>query len=311
MNGPGYQGLSTPRRRPVTPGRRDHVLPSFNSPASAKVSRLLGSAYSGTPGMSLSLDEELPTHVVDQLTSEAVMTTSDEYEAPRVWFQRDEDRKQNSKFIRNIDEVVQEVQRLIRERTAKYEKKLEEGKERDRQMVEDMEALEAENKGILLALKEEHSEEEELSRGISGLQVKQREVNEMVNQLSSQVARLETELEKKQKAIDEKRKVLEEQAKKNGPEVEFFEKKMGIAIDNGGDDDTLTFSFTLISLSEPLRRFSVTVNMAQRDYKVTRCNPVIRDVDRYVDELNSSRDFFAFIKRVRKAFVDQYYEESS
>ncbi|KAJ1721105.1 kinetochore-associated Ndc80 complex subunit spc25 [Coemansia erecta] len=311
MNGPGYQGLSTPRRRPMTPGRRDHVLPSFNSPASAKVSRLLGSAYSGPPGMSLSLDEELPMHVVDQLASEAVTTTSEEYEAPRVWFQKDEDRRQNSEFIRRVDEMVQEVRRLILERTGRYEKQAEEGRERDRQIMRDMEALEAENKGILSALKEEHGEEEELSRGISGLQVRQREVKEVVNQLSSQVARLETELEKKQKAIDEKRRVLGEQAEKNRPEVEFFEKRMGVTIDNGGDDDTLTFAFTLISLSEPLRPFSITVSMAQREYRVTRCTPKIRDIDRLVDELNSSRDFFAFIKRVRKAFVDQYHEELS
>ncbi|KAJ1817360.1 kinetochore-associated Ndc80 complex subunit spc25 [Coemansia sp. RSA 2599] len=311
MNTPGYQGLSTPRRRPMTPGRRDHVLPSFNSPASVKIGRLLDTTYSDATGGVLAFDEELPGHVADRLASAAVISTSEEYEAPRVWFQKDEDRRQNSEFTRRVDEMVQELKRLIRERASDYEHQVEEGKEREKRMVADMEALEKENKEILSALKDEHGEEEEMSRNISGLQVKQRDVKDEVNQLSSQLARLETELAKRRRAIDEKHEVLETQRAKNQPELEFFQNRMGLAIDKGDDKDSLTFIFTLISLSEPTRPFTITVDMSQRDYRVAKCNPEIKDLGKCVETLNASRDFFDFLKRIRKAFVNQYFESSS
>ncbi|KAJ2723991.1 kinetochore-associated Ndc80 complex subunit spc25 [Coemansia sp. Benny D115] len=308
MSAPSFQGFSTPRRRPVTPGRRDHVLPSFNSPASIKMGRLLESAYSGISSGAMSLEEELPEHIADTLANTAVASTSEEYEAPRVWFKKDEDRRQNSEFTRRVDEMVQELKRLIRERTNDFEHQIEEGKEREKRMVANMEALETENKEILSALKSEHGEEDELSKGISGLQVKQREVKESVAQLSAQVAKLEAELEKKRNIIAEKQSVLESQAKLNQPELEFFEKKMGLSIVDGGALDSLTFVFTLISLSDPLRPFSITLDMSQHEYRVTNCQPAIMDMQDHVDWLNDSRDFFGFLKRIRKEFVEQYYD---
>ncbi|KAJ1644118.1 kinetochore-associated Ndc80 complex subunit spc25 [Coemansia erecta] len=310
MSTPGYQGLSTPRRRPMTPGRRDHILPSFNSPASVKIGRLLDTTYSDATGGVLAFDEELPGHVADRLASAAVISTSEEYEAPRVWFQKDEDRRQNSEFTRRVDEMVQELKRLVRERASDFEHQMEEGREREKRMVVDMDALEKENKEILSALKDEHGEEEELSRDISGLQVKQRDIKDEVNQLSSQLARLETELAKRRKAIDEKLEVLEAQRAKNQPELEFFKNKMGLSIAKGDSKDSLTFIFTLISLSEPARPFAITVDMSQRDYQVTKCSPEIKELDKYVETLNASRDFFEFLKRIRKAFVSQYFDSS-
>ncbi|KAJ1878756.1 kinetochore-associated Ndc80 complex subunit spc25 [Coemansia sp. RSA 486] len=308
MNTPGYQGLSTPRRRPMTPGRRDHVLPSFNSPASVKIGRLLDTAYSDLTISALALDEELPNHVADRLASAAVTSTSEEYEAPRVWFQKDEDRRQNSEFTRRVDEMVQELRRLIRERSSDFEHQLEESAEREKRMKVDMEALEKENKEILSKLRDEDGEEEEMSRNISGLQVKQRNIKDEVNQLSSQLARMEAELDKRRKAIDEKQKVLKAQSEKNQPELEFFQNKMGLAISKGDDKDSLTFVFTLISLSEPAKPFSITVDMSQRDYRVTKCSPEIQELGKYVETLNANRDFFEFLKRIRKAFATQYFE---
>ncbi|KAJ2636747.1 kinetochore-associated Ndc80 complex subunit spc25 [Coemansia sp. RSA 1286] len=308
MNTPGYQGLSTPRRRPMTPGRRDHVLPSFNSPASVKIGRLLDTAYSDLTISALALDEELPNHVADRLASAAVTSTSEEYEAPRVWFQKDEDRRQNSEFTRRVDEMVQELRRLIRERSSDFEHQLEESGEREKRMKVDMEALEKENKDILSKLRDEDGEEEEMSRNISGLQVKQRNIKDEVNQLSLQLARMETELDKRRKAIDDKQKVLKAQSEKNQPELEFFQNKMGLAISKGDDKDSLTFVFTLISLSEPAKPFSITVDMSQRDYRVTKCSPEIQELGKYVETLNANRDFFEFLKRIRKAFITQYFE---
>ncbi|KAJ2160989.1 kinetochore-associated Ndc80 complex subunit spc25 [Coemansia sp. RSA 552] len=309
MNTPGrYQGLSTPRRRPMTPGRRDTTLPTFSSPASIKIGRMLDSAYANggrDSGEGGGLGDELSGDVAEDMAATAANTTMEEYDPPRVWFQRDEDRKQNEEFTRRVDEMVQELKRLVRDRRSEHTGQLAELSERQTRMTADMSALEKENSSILSALQEEHSEENDLSNAIASLQIKQRQAEDLTKLLTEKKRALEAELARRNDVIAEKRLVLGVQAAKNSPELAFFEKQMGISI-VGGHEDLLTFVFTHISLSEPSRPFSVSVDLSQREYKVTKCTPAIADLEPLVDWLNMTRDFFGFLKRIRRGFVDHY-----
>ncbi|KAJ2305248.1 hypothetical protein IWW54_005137, partial [Coemansia sp. RSA 2705] len=222
MNTPGgYQGFTTPRRRPLTPGRRDHTLPAFNSPASIKLGRMLESAYSNA-----ALDDELPGDVTENIAAAAVSSTTEEYDPPRVWFQREEDRRQNDEFVRRVDEMVQELKRLIRDRKNEHTSQMNEWAERQTRMAADMGILEKENSSILSALKEEHGEETELSNAVASLQVKQRQCESATKQLTEKKRALEKELARRHNVIAEKRQVLGVQAAKNPPELAFFENLM-------------------------------------------------------------------------------------
>ncbi|KAI9501530.1 kinetochore-associated Ndc80 complex subunit spc25 [Coemansia spiralis] len=311
-------GLSTPRRRPMTPGRRDHVLPSFNSPASIKIGRMLESAFaggasgsngSGNGGASISLEDELPGDIAETMAASAVISTSEEYDPPRVWFQREEDRRQNEEFTKRVDEMVQELKRLVRDRKTEHERRMTECTERQARMTVDMDTLEKENSAILSALKEETNSEDAVSSAIANLQSKQRQAQDTVGKLLHKKEMLEKELERKQAVISNKRRVFETQSAKNAPELAFFEEKMGISI-VGGSKDILTFIFTRISLPEPLRQFSVTIDLSQREYRATKCKPEIADLDSHVEWLNTTRDFFGFLKRIRREFVELYLNES-
>ncbi|KAJ1966445.1 kinetochore-associated Ndc80 complex subunit spc25 [Dipsacomyces acuminosporus] len=310
MSASDFAGFSTPRRRPMTPGRRDHVLPTFNSPASIRLGRMLESAYAGNNGTSL--DDELPDQITDELSntavSAAVAATTEEYDPPRVWFQREEDRRQNDEFTKRVDEMVQELKRLVRERKADHDRQITECAEREARMSSDMELLEKENKTILSALQSDLSEEDALSKAINSLQSKQHQAEQETSKLAKRKAKLELELKRRQEAIAEKRQVLDRQMAKNKPEIKFFEDKMGISI-VGGQKDALTFVFTQISLSEPSRPFSISIDLSQREYRVLKCKPDIANLQTHVDWLNASRDFFGFLKRVRHEFSDTYFNE--
>ncbi|KAI8320187.1 hypothetical protein GQ54DRAFT_298821 [Martensiomyces pterosporus] len=312
MSAPAFPGFSTPRRRPLTPGRRDHVLPAFNSPASIKIGRMLESAYAGGKGGPLG--EELPEEITDELSATtvaaAVVSTSEEYDPPRVWLQRDEDKRQNEEFTKRVDEMVQELKRLVRERKTDHDRQVAECAERQTRMSADMESLEKENSTILSALKSDLGEEDALSKTISSLQSKQRQAQDETSTLAKGKSKLELELRRRQEAIAEKKLVLDAQAANNRPELEFFEEKMGISI-VGGQKDLLTFVFTQISLSEPLRPFSIAVDLSQREYKVAKCNPELANLQAHVDWLNMSRDFFGFLKRIRREFSDHYFSEAT
>ncbi|KAJ2771337.1 kinetochore-associated Ndc80 complex subunit spc25 [Coemansia nantahalensis] len=308
MNTPSrLPAFSTPRRRPVTPGRRDHGLPLFNSPASARVGRLLESAYKSSDASGAGLDEELPGDVAEGIAAAAAAAgTAEEYDAPRVWFQRDEDRRQNDEFTRRVDEMVQELKRLVRDRRAEHAAQMTEWGERQARMAADMAALERENSSILTALEEEQGAETALSNAIATLQVAQQHAELDAARLAERKRELERELASRLNVIAEKRQVLGIQAAKNAPEAAFFENQMGVAI-TGGAKDLLTFVFTQISLSDPARPFSVTVDLSQREYRATDCTPALAELQTHVDWLNLSRDFFGFLKRVRRGFADHYF----
>ncbi|KAJ2781858.1 kinetochore-associated Ndc80 complex subunit spc25 [Coemansia javaensis] len=311
MNGSSTPGrlpaLSTPRRRPITPGRRDSELPSFDSPTSAKIGRLLDSAYSSRGPAAL--EEELPEEVAEEIAAAAVSSAAVEYEAPRVWFQRKEDREQNERFTKRVDEMVNEIKRLVRDNKADHAAQLAEWAARQARMSADMAALEAEHSTILSALEEERGEETELSNAIASLQVKQRNAEGDVARLVEKKRELERELARRQNVIAEKRQVLGIQAAKNAPELAFFENQMGISI-LGGAKDVLRFVFTHISLPEPERPFSIAVDLSQREYRVTECSPALADLQAHVDRLNTNRDFFGFLKRIRRAFADHYLDST-
>ncbi|KAJ2805260.1 kinetochore-associated Ndc80 complex subunit spc25 [Coemansia guatemalensis] len=304
MNTPArLPGFSTPRRRPLTPGRRDYELPSFNSPASIKMGRMLESAYSNAGNGSL--DDELPGDVVEGMTAAAVTSTTEEYDPPRVWFQREEDRQQNEEFMRRVDEMVHELKRLIRDRKNEHTSQMAEWAERQSRMSADMSALEKENSSILSALKEEHSEENNLSNAVASLQIKQKQSEQSADKLAEKKRALEVELARRQNAIAEKRQVLDAQKTKNAPEIEFFQNQMGISI-SSERKDMLTFAFTQISLSDPSRPFSISVDLSRREYSVTKCTPALANLQTHVDWLNMSRDFFGFLKRIRREFAEHY-----
>ncbi|KAJ2746555.1 kinetochore-associated Ndc80 complex subunit spc25 [Coemansia sp. BCRC 34301] len=297
MNTPGFQGFSTPRRRPLTPGRRDHVLPLFNSPASAKIARLLDSTHANP-------NEE-------QLSSDITDARPIDYDAPRVWFQREEDKRQNSEFLRRVDEMTAELKRLIRERRVEHENQVSERGEREARMTRDMEALESEHRQVLAALKDELGTEDELGSRVSQLQARLRVSQEAVVRLVERREKAEAVLAAKQKVVDGKRAVLKGQGAGNHDELVFFKEKLGLAISGGGNPDLLTFEFTQISLSEPQRPFTVTVDLSQREYRATKCKPHLDALQGHVEWLNASRDFFGFLKRVRREFVELYYNNES
>lgn len=310
MNTPGF---TTPKRRPITPGRRDRVLPSFNSPASIRIGRMLDSAYRQNSNDIISynndrdsLENELPGDIIDGIAATAVTSTSEEYDPPRVWFQREDDKKQNQEFTRRVDEMVQELKRLIRERQSEHIHQVNEGKDRETRMAHDMEALEKENSTIMSALKSELSREDDLSKTISGLQATQKQVIERTAQLAKEKSKLEADFHHKQDELSTRRGVIATQAAKNKPELEFFKSKMGLSIVSGGQNDMLNFVFTQISMVDPQRPFTITVDLSQHDYRAPKCKPNLPNLQSHLDWLNMTRDFFGFLKRIRKEFANHY-----
>ncbi|KAJ2496093.1 kinetochore-associated Ndc80 complex subunit spc25 [Coemansia sp. RSA 2052] len=199
--------------------------------------------------------------------------------------------------------MVTELKRLVREQRVEHERQMGEAQEREVRMARDMDGLETEHQGVLAALKDELSAEDELSSELGRLQVRQRMGVEAVRMLVARRDRAQTAVNERLAVVEEKRAVLGVQRAVNELELKFFEEKMGLAVSGGGNPDLLTFVFTQISVSDPHRAYTVTVDLSQREYQATDCKPPLPGLQGHVEWLNTSRDFYGFLKRVRREFI--------
>lgn len=68
-------------------------------------------------------------------------------------------------------------------------------------------------------------------------------------------------------------------------------------------DEKLRVTFTNIDPQAPTRAFTFQVYVDTSDrYHVNNCEPAVSDVQILVDTLNSSNDFSAFVRSMRKSF---------
>lgn len=68
------------------------------------------------------------------------------------------------------------------------------------------------------------------------------------------------------------------------------------------NSDCTRFTFVNIDPADWARRFEFEVSVAKDQFEVIRCVPEVPGLIEMQNELNESRDFFGFLKAMRKAF---------
>ena len=84
--------------------------------------------------------------------------------------------------------------------------------------------------------------------------------------------------------------------------LRLYEKRLGLSMKKL-NDDTLWVAFQFLN-RENVGEFSVTIRIENKFYYVLKCTPKISFIDELLLELNTSNDFSAFIKSLRRAFKE-------
>ncbi|KZT42863.1 hypothetical protein SISSUDRAFT_1015463 [Sistotremastrum suecicum HHB10207 ss-3] len=99
------------------------------------------------------------------------------------------------------------------------------------------------------------------------------------------------------------RKILEKHASKTTPQVKALERRLHFTVE-GVQKDMLLLRFTHIDPSDDTREFSIVIDISNPEYKVPTMTPSLPALPSLLAELNETRAFYIFIKRVRQAFCD-------
>ncbi|KAF0445450.1 kinetochore protein Spc25 [Gigaspora margarita] len=125
--------------------------------------------------------------------------------------------------------------------------------------------------------------------------------NEGIIVLKKRIEKVEGDIKQQREVIEVKRALLETQLSQNLPELSIFTNKLALTMDRV-QDDMINFTFTCIYDNNSSRSCCFTIDVGKTKYKVIECNPMLEELDELVSQLNTSRDFFSFLKKMRQGF---------
>lgn len=168
------------------------------------------------------------------------------------------------------------------------------------------------------ALSKERVETADLHTAIAELTTHKTDLQHQRTILQADLASLQSTLNARKEAQAAHGRYLAEQARHNGPELAFWEERLGMRIQlgecptkiggsssSGGKEDQIRFSFTHVTDRDWTREAWVELDISCRDYAVVATEPKLEkdEVRAALDGLNEGRDLVPFLVEMRALLV--------
>lgn len=155
-------------------------------------------------------------------------------------------------------------------------------------------------------LQKETAEAAEMHAAISSITVERDARLAKRDRLKQQIAETQKAINQRVESQKAHAKNLDAQSRLNNPELDFWQDYLCLRIEGAGRDDRLKFVYSHLSEKDWESEAWFELGTASRDYEVFHTRPKLdRDaLEREVDLVNDDRDFGAFLKRMRKLFVE-------
>ncbi|KAB8229267.1 kinetochore-associated Ndc80 complex subunit spc25 [Aspergillus alliaceus] len=225
---------------------------------------------------------------------------------PSINFGFEDLRNRMAQFTARFDAFIERGRKQILEERNQFKIGLAELQEDQRMRQRDIEILNLKSQTHEQTLQKEAAEAAEMHATISSVTM------ERDSRLSKR-DRLKQQINETQKAINQKLEAqkaharhLDAQARLNIPELEFWQDYLCLRIEGAGREDRLKFVFSHLLEKDWEAEAWFELGTSSRDYEVFHTRPKVdRDaLDRELDILNEDRDFGAFLKRMRRLFVE-------
>ncbi|XP_001635865.2 kinetochore protein Spc25 [Nematostella vectensis] len=193
----------------------------------------------------------------------------------------------------------------IIEQSYQHEREIKTGKEKIAELEEKIKQYNEETDRKLQAIQQQQSEVEDLEKQLQDLQLSAQVLAEQRDNDKDHLQMLEQQISRENKDIMDKEEAAKAKLEHFQKGSELFRKSLGLEFKKI-DDDHLQFVFKYIDPNDWERPFTFTVRIDSNDrsYKVKDCMPEIQDLDKMVEELNSSGHFSKFVYKVRNKFKE-------
>ncbi|KAF8603129.1 hypothetical protein BDV93DRAFT_606969 [Ceratobasidium sp. AG-I] len=158
-----------------------------------------------------------------------------------------------------------------------------------------------------VALKKEQEEKSEAEAKLAEYNAQFKDVEENRAAVDLELEGLRARAEKLRIEKSQDVAKLERQVALNEPEARALEDALKWSVE-GIERDILKIKFTHLDEANPAREFSFVIDLSERRYKVSTSSPLLPQMSALVEWLNETREFYWFVKKVRKAF-QQYVQD--
>lgn len=209
-------------------------------------------------------------------------------------------------FTSRFDQFILAGREQLRRERNEYVAGMAEDRLTQRAQAQAIEQTKEEQKLLAETLKQEAAEVAEVESSIADYSAKHADMLEWKAALERQITDAQSVRTKKKEVIAGRRRQLEGQNARNRPELTAWETQLGLKIDTAGED-RLRFTYTHINDKDPAMPHFFIVDLTSSTYRVEECHPTLSNMDSALTDLNRTRDFSAFLKRVRQDFKKMYH----
>ncbi|KAJ3036861.1 kinetochore-associated Ndc80 complex subunit spc25 [Rhizophlyctis rosea] len=191
----------------------------------------------------------------------------------------------------------------IDERRADHLRKCDDLRETEAQLRKQIEAFKNKENELQLVCEKERQEATTLETEVAELKSQKEDQEASRVDLEGRIRAVTAEIARHKEDLRRRREARQSQQARDRPELELYRDKLALEI-IGIHTDLLEFKFTHINEHRWEEVYSFSLDVSKKEYKVTACSPKIAELDRLVKWLNDTRDFYTFLKCMRKAFTD-------
>ncbi|EPX71194.1 kinetochore protein Spc25 [Schizosaccharomyces octosporus yFS286] len=210
-----------------------------------------------------------------------------------------------SNFNSIFDRFLQDERKQLLNNKNEHLKKLSNVYENQKNIEKTLDHLQAREQTYNELLEKERVEREATEQEIQTIQGKVEAMQKRKQTVLDEIERSRAVLTTKQQTKEELESSKRKQEQLNMPELQFWQDYLGLRME-GVHEEVIRFVFTNIDEKNWDRPFSFQINLSHIDYEVTHCRPLLPTLDNLVHKLNQSRDFYQFLRDIRKGFVNYH-----
>lgn len=209
-------------------------------------------------------------------------------------------------FQTRFDEYIARDRQDVLDSRNEFTKSISEHKETQKALLAEIEELRQKEVELNKARAKDQKELEESRSAIATYSSKREEMVEANRQLQEQISAARQQIHELRDEQVKQKQSLNTQTSLNGPELEFWERTLGLRIE-GADEDFIKFVFTQVDPNDGDREYSVTLDLREHDYAVSETVPEVdqNELNKVLDTLNESRQLNVFLRDVRRLFKQQ------
>ncbi|EPQ61172.1 hypothetical protein GLOTRDRAFT_113607 [Gloeophyllum trabeum ATCC 11539] len=156
---------------------------------------------------------------------------------------------------------------------------------------------------LLKQLEKEQQETKEAESSVSALRKQLAAIRQKCASIDVELEQYRAVTANLRREKAKERSILETHAAGLLPELRACQDRLQCVVE-GIDRDRLLFRFAAIDKTAPDREYSFVLDVSSKIYKVITTTPLLPTLPILLDDLNETRDIYAFIAKMRHAFRD-------